>query len=168
MAIKEGQRVHRWGAFSSFAVGLTIAMGMLQTLFAGSRNPWRALTPMQLRTLPGDAEVPHSREANADERFLAVATVLERFPLGANPFATLPPAGIKIAVMDWPHRWLVALFPLLLLGWDGPLLRRNGGHRLGADALDLDLGGSFILDGEAFPPGRYRIEQGPSLRFVVP
>ena len=38
----------------------------------------------------------------------------------------------------------------------------------GSDALRVDLGDRFILDGEAFPAGRYQLSLGPKLRFVVP
>jgi hypothetical protein len=30
------------------------------------------------------------------------------------------------------------------------------------------VAGRFILDGEAFPSGRYELSLGPKLRFVVP
>ena len=32
----------------------------------------------------------------------------------------------------------------------------------------VDLDGSFILDGEAFPAGRYRLRLGPKIQFVAP
>ena len=65
-------------------------------------------------------------------------------------------------------RWMLALIPLMLTGFDKPFLARNGFHRIDADQLDLELGDRFILDGEYFPAGRYRLRQGPELRFVVP
>ena len=34
--------------------------------------------------------------------------------------------------------------------------------------VDLDLDGEFILDGERFPSGRYRISEGVPLNFVTP
>jgi hypothetical protein len=36
------------------------------------------------------------------------------------------------------------------------------------DSYAMHLDDRFILDGEAFPAGAYRISQGPELRFVVP
>ena len=47
-------------------------------------------------------------------------------------------------------------------------LHRRGYHVHSPDTLRLDLGGRFILDGEAFPAGRYQLSLGPKLRFVVP
>jgi hypothetical protein len=38
----------------------------------------------------------------------------------------------------------------------------------GVETLRLDIGDRFILDGEAFPAGRYQLSLGPKLRFVVP
>ncbi len=37
-----------------------------------------------------------------------------------------------------------------------------------ARRLCADIGGSFILDGEAFPAGRYVLGEGPQINFVVP
>jgi diacylglycerol kinase (ATP) len=48
-------------------------------------------------------------------------------------------------------------------GWGGDV-----GHRLEGGPYTFDLGAAFILDGEAFPAGRYLIEEGPQLAFVVP
>ena len=39
---------------------------------------------------------------------------------------------------------------------------------LDGDAFQAEFGDRFILDGEAFPAGRYRLSLGPKLRFVVP
>jgi hypothetical protein len=47
-------------------------------------------------------------------------------------------------------------------------MRRFGYHVAEADGLQIDLSERFILDGEAFPAGRYRLSLGPKLRFVVP
>ena len=58
--------------------------------------------------------------------------------------------------------------PLILRGYISEGLRRRGYHSFGAEALQIDIGERFILDGEAFPPGRYRLSLGPKLRFVVP
>ena len=56
----------------------------------------------------------------------------------------------------------------MLLGkLKGPL-RERGIHQLAASQFSLSIGDRFILDGEAFPAGDYRIEQGPELAFVAP
>ena len=56
--------------------------------------------------------------------------------------------------------------PAILMGWRPGWLADAGLHQLDAKGLALDVGERVILDGEAFPPGRYRIEQGPELTFV--
>jgi len=77
-------------------------------------------------------------------------------------------AGLKVGTIDWPVRWLVALLPVILFGLHPRFLERAGMRRLHADQVELDLGGSFIVDGEAFPSGRYLLEEGPQLTFIVP
>ena len=160
-----GQQAHRWGAFNSFAVGLIIIWCLLQALFARSSNMWRKGTAMRLRS--DGIELARSRFGDPSERFVMVASTLERFPLGIRPFGKVR-AGLKLAVIDTPLRWIVALMPLLLTGFDAAFLRRNGAHRIDVESLDLELSDRFTLDGEYFPAGHYRLRQGPELRFVVP
>lgn len=163
-----GQEAHRRGAFNSFAIGLIIFWGIVQTLFGRAGNPWRACTPMRMRHWPDGAELPFSRHERKDERFIMVATTFERFPLGARPFGRDVRPGLKLGLIDWPHRWLMALLPAVLAGFYPRFLARKGAHRVEAEAVELELGGAFILDGEAFPAGRYLLQQGPRLSFVVP
>ena len=162
-----GQQAHRWGMFNSFAVGLIIVWCLIQTMFARSTNMWRKGTAMRLRDGASGADLPRSRFGHPAERFVMVASTLERFPLGIRPFGPARP-GLKLAVIDTPLRWIVALLPLILTGLDAAFLRRNGAHRIDVDTLDLELGDRFTLDGEYFPAGHYRLRQGPELRFVVP
>ena len=56
--------------------------------------------------------------------------------------------------------------PVSLSTWRPKWLSRAGLHQLDADGLAVDVAEPVILDGEAFPPGRYRVEQGPELTFV--
>lgn len=167
IATEAGQEAHRWGAFNSFAVGLTILWSLIQTLFGRTGQGWRVTTPMRLRDAADGRELPHSRHGRRGERFMLFASTLERFPLGIKPFGSPIRGGIKLGIMDWPLRWLVALVPAILLGLRNRFLARNGAHQIDVDAVELDIDGSFILDGEAFPPGRYLVEQGPLLRFVT-
>ena len=162
-----GQQAHRWGMFNSFAVGLIIVWCLIQTMFARSTNMWRKGTAMRLRDGADGTDLPRSRFGHPAERFVMVASTLERFPLGIRPFGKVRP-GLKLAVIDTPLRWIVALLPLILTGFDAAFLRRNGAHRIDVDTLDLELGDRFTLDGEYFPAGHYRLRQGPELRFVVP
>lgn len=167
IATEAGQEAHRWGAFNSFAVGVTILWSLMQTLFGRNGQGWRVTTPMRLRDAADGRELPRSRHGRRGERFMLFASTLERFPLGIRPFGLPVRGGIKLGIMDWPLRWLVALVPAILLGLRNRFLARNGAHQIDVDAVEMEIGGSFILDGEAFPPGRYLMEQGPLLRFVT-
>lgn len=168
LGTEAGQEAHRRGAFNSFAVGLTILWAMIQTLFGGSRTPWRSCTPTRITDRETAASLPHSGRGRADERFMTIATTFEKFPLGVRPFGRNPAPGLKLAVIDWPVRWIVLLLPAILFGFSARFLERNGARRFAVSDVEFDLGGSFILDGEAFPAGRYILDEGPLLSFVVP
>lgn len=168
MATEAGQEAHRRGAFNSFAVGLAILWAILQALFGRAGNAWRQCTPTRILDRHSGRDLPHTGPGRADERFVIVATTFEKFPLGARPFGRNPAPGLKLAVIDWPVRWIVALLPAILFGLYGRFLARRGAQRFHAGALELELGGSFILDGEAFPAGRYILDEGPLLTFVAP
>ncbi|WP_395329873.1 diacylglycerol kinase family protein [Novosphingobium sp. BL-8H] len=169
LATEAGQEAHRRGAFNSFAVGLTVLWGIIQTLFGRAGNPWRSNTPTRLIDHETGRDLPYDGRGNPNERFMAVATTFEKFPLGARPFGRNVPSGMKLAVIDWPVRWVIALMPLIMMfGIMGRFLDRSGAHRFATSAIDLDIDGPFILDGEAFPAGDYVLEEGPAITFVVP
>lgn len=168
IATEAGQEAHRRGAFNSFAVGLTILWGVLQTLFGRAGNPWRACTRTRIVDRHSGRRLPHTGRGEMDERYLTIATTFERFPLGARPFGRRAAPGLKLAVIDWPVRWVIALLPAMMFGFYGRFLARAGAQRFSANDLEIDIGGSFILDGEAFPAGRYVLEEGPQITFVVP
>ncbi|MGV3553734.1 MAG: diacylglycerol/lipid kinase family protein [Croceibacterium sp.] len=160
-AISLGQDAHSWGAFNALAVGVTSAWALGQAMLAGKRNPWRQRSLMRLadaqgRPLPG-----------GDQRYIMLASTLERFALGLKPFGPLR-EGLKITVLDTPDRRSLLWVPAIALGRlpDPPELR--GYHRLSPDAFEMEVGEPFVLDGEAFPPGRYRVSMGPLLRFAAP
>jgi diacylglycerol kinase (ATP) len=163
-----GQGAHRRGVFNSFAVGLIIAWSVIQTIFGRAGNPWRTSTRMRLRDRTTGRELPCRGPGAPDERFLAVATTFEKFPLGIKLFGSNVPSGLKLGVMDAPVRWMFMLLPLVLLGYLPRFMQRAGAHRVATGPIDFELGGAFILDGEAFPAGRYVLEEGPQLTFVVP
>lgn len=167
-ATQVGQEAHRRGAFNSLAVGLTVLWGIIQALFGGRGNPWRTTTRTRLVNRRTGGDLPHSRDARAHERYLTIATTFERFPLGARPFGRDVAPGLKLALIDRPLRWVFAILPLVIFGLYGRFLERAGLHRVYADEVDMDLDGSFVLDGESFPAGKYLIDQGPLLTFVVP
>lgn len=165
-AIQLGQRAHDKGAFNNLAVGLTAIWALVQTLFGNARNIWRRGTPMRLWDADG-RELPHSGFGRRDERHLVFASTLTRFPAGMRPFGKQP-RGLHVAMIDSAHRSLLLRLPLIFRGLVSARMRRFGYHVIDVDALQLDIAERFILDGEAFPAGRYRLSLGPKLRFVVP
>jgi hypothetical protein len=165
-AVSLGQQAHRRGAYNAIGVFVTAIWGLLQALFGGERNPWRRGTPMRLSDGEG-RELPHSGIGRADERYLVFGSTLRRLPAGIHPFGALK-AALRVAVMDNSRFGLVVRTPTVFRGVVSESLRRRGYHVLGVDGLRLDLGDRFILDGEAFPAGRYQLSLGPKLRFVVP
>ena len=165
-AVALGQRAHRHGAFNAAVVVVTALWTMLQALFGSANNPFRRSTPMRLRDAAG-RPLPHAPGAQADERFLLFASTLERFPGGVRPFRKLGGA-LRLAVVDRARASVLLRAPLVMAGLIGGGSARRGYHLLGGQEFFVDLGEQFILDGEAFPPGRYRISLGPQLIFVAP
>ena len=168
LATDAGQEAHRRGAFNGLAVAVAILWAIVQTVFGRNGNPWRQSVPMRLRFPNSGKELPHAAAGDPDERFLLVGTTFQNFPFGARPFGKDARAGLKLALIDWPHRWLFALLPAVIYGFYPRFLERFGARRLQADCVEIDLGGPFIVDGEAFPAGCYRLMEGPRLTFVVP
>ncbi|MGX7951026.1 diacylglycerol/lipid kinase family protein [Tsuneonella sp. HG249] len=165
-AIAAGQDAHRLGAFDSLAVGATAAWGIIQALLGSDRNRWRRGARLTIRTGPERRELPRSRWGDPARRTMLLAATLERFPLGLQPFGEL--TGLKLAVLDHPRRRVMLAIPALAAGWNSDWLDRNGVHRCATDRFELETDDRFILDGEAFPAGRYEIVAGPELSFVVP
>lgn len=165
-AIGLGQQAHDKGAFQNLGVGITVVWSLLQALFGSRGNVWRRGTPTRLTDGRG-REIPHSGIGLAHERYLVFASTLDRFPAGLRPFAQAP-GLLRAAVLDNSSPGLLLRLPLIFRGKVSERMRRLGYHLVADDALEIDLGDRFILDGEAFPAGRYRLSLGPKLRFVVP
>ncbi len=163
-----GQEAHRRGAYNSFAVGLIVAWSVIQALLGRAGNPWRAGTRMRFRERATGRELPRTGPGAADERFLVAISTFQKLPLGIRLFGRNPPPGIKLTLVDAPVRWLLMLAPVILLGWLPRFVQRAGMRYATAQALDFELGGAFVLDGEVFPAGHYLLEEGPQLTFVVP
>lgn len=168
-AIEAGQVAHRFGAFQSFAVGMTAVFGVLQALFGFGTGPWRRPSAMQLLANGDRQELPRSPYGTAGTRFFAGFTTLTKFPVGLNPFpGKSNDREILYLVMDAPLRRAVAMVPPVLFGLYPSFLAEIGIHRGAVEELEMDLADSFILDGETFPAGKYRVSSGPELRFIVP
>ncbi len=167
LATQAGQSAHRLGAFNSLAVGVTTAWTIAQSLFGSRSNPWRKGSRMTIALGASGAPMAHSGVGDPDYRQLLFASTLETMPAGINPFGPLR-KGLKLVAIDQVSRRSTALIPAAMIGWIKTGLRERGFHQLSASQFTLDIDDQFILDGEAFPAGQYRIEQGPELEFVAP
>lgn len=157
-----GQSAHRLGAFNAVAVVVTSLWTLVQAFFAGRRNIWRRSTAMRLtdeegKPLAGDAA----------ERYLLLASTLENFPMGLKPFGKVR-EGLKLTMLDRARRMSLLRIPLIAFGRLPSQPERLGYHWLTPESFRFAVEDRFILDGEAFPPGDYRVSQGPELRLVVP
>lgn len=166
-AIALGQKAHSLGAFNAAVVGLTAAWSTLQAFFGGSKNPWRRGTAMRLTDSSG-RDLPHCGNSPADQRYVMLASTLERFPAGVNPFGKVAVAGLRVAVLDNAKRRLLLHVPAIITGKGGEAAKRQGYHSFSMERVGLDIGDRFILDGEEFPAGQYCMTSGPKLRFVAP
>lgn len=166
-ATELAQHTHRAGAFNGLAVGLALAGAIGSTLFGRADNRWRRGSRIALR-YADDARALHGASTDSDAaRYMMLASTLERLPAGLKPFGRTRP-GLKSLVVDAPPRGLATSVPFLLAGHEGAWLETRGYHRIDASAFDVAFDAGFILDGEAFPGGTYRVAQGAPLHFVVP
>lgn len=166
-ATELAQRTHRAGAFNGVAVGLALAGTVAQTLFGSVDGTWRRGERVGVRFHRRSVAM-HGASVSYDRaQYLMLAMTLERMPLGLRVFGKVRP-GLKTLSVDAPPRRMLAAVGPLLAGSEAAWLERAGYHRVDAPAFDLDLFGEFVLDGEAFPAGRYRVSEGPPLSFVIP
>lgn len=165
-AIGLGQDAHRHGAFNALGVFVTAVWALFQALFGHAGNVWRRGTAMRLYDVEG-RELAHCGDGRADERYLVFASTLERFPAGLRPFGSIQ-STLRAAVLDNSRRSVLLRMPLIFRGRVTEGLRRRGYRAFGLDAMQIDIADRFILDGEAFPAGRYQLSLGAKLRFVVP
>jgi hypothetical protein len=166
-ATQAGQSAHKLGAFDSMVVAVTGVWALLQSLFAGRGNAWRRGARMRIGLGAADAPMVHSGHGDPAMRQLLFASTLERLPAGIKPFGVLK-RGLKLVAVDQIPRRTTALIPLILMGKLRGSMRERGIHQVAASQFTLGIEDQFILDGEAFPAGDYRIEQGPELAFVAP
>ena len=168
-AIKAGQTAHRFGAFESLAVGVTSAFGVLQALLGFGRSAWRNPSPMRIWTGSEERELPYITGEHSDNRFILLLSTLARFPFGIRPFPkVLEENKLNYFVYDKPMRRAAAIFLPLMYGFDPAFLGKIGIHRGTTTELKLEFGDSFILDGETYPGGSYRVRAGPELHFIAP
>jgi hypothetical protein len=161
-SISLGQTAHRIGAFNAIAVLVTALWTLYQAFFAGGSNAWRQPTGIRLED---DAGAPIAGDET--HRYFLIGSTLENFPMGLKPFGTWR-QGLKLAMLDRPRRKSLLRVPLIALGRLPSDPERLGYHWLAPESFRLTVEDRFILDGEAFPPGAYRVSKGPQLRFAVP
>lgn len=167
IATTAGQSAHKIGAFNSMAVAVATMMGLGQWLFASRQNPWRRGSKMTIGLGIKDVPMEHSGLGDPESRQLLLASTLEKIPAGMKPFGKLR-EGLKLAVTDQISRKSALTLLKMIRGQTPEGIREKGFHQLSTPQFSLRIDGSFILDGEAFPPGEYRIGQGPELEFVAP
>ena len=165
LGVRAGQEAHSMGLFDSLAVGMTSAWGVVQGMFGANDNPWRRGVELTVRLFPGGEILAHSGHGDPARRMILMASTLHRMPLGLKMFGTKR-SGLKLAVLDRARRRMMASLPLILAGWRPGWLERGGYHQRDVDSFEFAIGDQFILDGEAFPAGRYLVAQGPELTFV--
>jgi diacylglycerol kinase (ATP) len=166
-ATELAQKTHRAGAFHSVAVGLTLGWGVAQTMAGSSSTVWRRGVPMRVTHSPLAHGLHGAALRSEGEQYMLLACTMERMPLGLRPFGR-PRPGLKTLTIDSPPRRIALAVPPLLAGSEAAWLERAGYHRVDTPALDLEIDGAFVLDGESFPAGRYRLEEAAPLSFVVP
>ncbi|RGP41971.1 hypothetical protein BPTFM16_02281 [Altererythrobacter insulae] len=167
LGTKAGQSAHKLGAFNSLAVGVTTFWGILQTVFGSQSNPWRRGAKMDIRLAPDGVPLEHSGLGEEERRLVLLVSTLEKFPGGISPFGSLG-KGLKLAALDQVGRFTTMMLPAILFGRGPKNLRERGIHQLAAKSFSIELDDQFILDGEAFPPGKYHVEAGPEIEFVAP
>jgi len=164
-AISLGQKSHHLGAFNTAVVGMTALWSAGNALLGSAGNVWRRGTKMRV-SIAGQ-EVAHLGGLPADERFVLFASTLRQFPAGLDPFRGVT-EPLRMGVLDNSSRGLLLRLGAIFRGTASDATKARGMHVFGADAVDWEIGDNFILDGEAFPAGSYRVSAGPALRFVVP
>ncbi|WP_298306718.1 diacylglycerol kinase family protein [uncultured Erythrobacter sp.] len=166
-ATTAGQSAHKLGAFNSMAVAAAIVMGVAQWFFASRENAWRRGSKMTIGLGVKDVPMEHSGVGDPEWRQLLFASTLQELPAGMKPFGKIL-EGLKLAVTDQISRRSALTLIKMMRGETPDGIREKGFHQLSTSQFSLRIDDSFILDGEAFPPGEYRIGQGPELEFVAP
>ncbi|MGB7407738.1 MAG: diacylglycerol kinase family protein [Pontixanthobacter sp.] len=167
LGVRAGQDAHRMGAFDSFAVGVTTAWGAISILLGGNRNKWRRGTPMRFKLGSNGDTLPYRGAGDPARRSLFLASTLQRFPAGMQIFAKSD-KKLRLMVLDEPKRRIFGIVPAILKGWVPRWARQAGFHQTGTNEFRIAIGDEYILDGEAYPAGEYRVTLGPELTFIVP
>ncbi len=153
--------IHRAGFTQGPAVAIAMAGVLGRALIGNDQHGWLAGEAMGI-TIDG-------HPAQDGNRFLFLATTLERLILGLWPFWDHGAAPLRyLDIAANPPRLLRAL-PALVKGKPRPWMLDSGAYRSGgAQVLDLALPRPFIMDGETYPAGRIRLSAEDVVDFVIP
>ena len=164
-AITLGQKSHNLGAFNAAVVGFTALWTAVQAMLGGANNIWRRGTRMSIRV--DGQDLPHRGGMAETERYVLFGSTLRRFPAGLDPFRGVT-APLRMGVIDNAKRGLMLRLLSIFRGNASEATIARGVHVFGAENVEWEISENFILDGEAFPAGHYRVSAGQPLRFVVP
>ena len=148
---------HRIGVIDSLAVGAALIGAVFSTAFGGTRG-FGAGARLGLALDGGPSDVR--------QRFLILASTLERFPLKFRPFGR-PRPGLKVLDVDAPPRRLIPALGPILAGREPAWLERAGYRRHSPQTASLHGLEAFVLDGEVYPGGDVTVRQGPAVTFVT-
>lgn len=158
------RRLHPHGLVSRGAVATALLLSLAQAALGGAVA---AGEPMRVRLEDG--------EWLAGNRFVLLATTLERLMLGLWPFwgegEGEGEGGLRLLDVAAPPRRLLAALPRLVRGRPAPWMAAAGYRSLRVQRVELKVAGAVILDGEPFFPaadGRLVLSLGPEMEFVRP
>ena len=152
-ATRMASRAHRVGVIDSLAVGVALVGAVVASLLGGGLARGQ---PMRL-----------DEEEVARNRFVILASTLERFPLRLRPFGPVR-AGLKLLDVDAPPRRLAVALPAILSGRESTWLERAGYRRRLVDMVSLSGLAGFVLDGETYAGGDIQVRKGADIVFVTP
>lgn len=153
------RHLHPHGLASRAAVAAALAW----SLAGAGRGALAEGEPMRV-SLGQDAPV-------AGNRFLLLATTLDRLMLGLWPFWDSGGTGLRLLDVAAPPRRLLAALPALVRGRPAPWMAAAGYRSGRAEQVELEMRGPAILDGEPFFPGadgRLTLSLGPEMEFLRP
>lgn len=154
------RHLHPHGLASRAAVAAALAASLVR---AATGGPFAAGEPMRVSLDGGDAV--------AGNRFLLLATTLDRLMMGLWPFWGAGDSGLRLLDVDAPPRRLWAALPALARGRPTPWMAAAGYRTARARQVEMALAGPVILDGEPYIPaadGRLTLSLGPEMEFVRP
>ena len=157
------RKIHRRGFFHKPAVLFAIVASLGHTLLAATRRQWLMGDAMEIAT--------DGQTALKGDRFLFLATSLDRLMLGIWPFWNDGGAAIRYLDVDATPKRLPGVSLALLRRRIPQWLRDAEDFRSGgANTIEMSLSERFVLDGEVFEPGplgKILIRPGPQIEFVT-